>query len=377
MTTGPTTGPTTRPAGPTTGWIDFNALALRPRGSGVQTYIRELLAALPAVCGARLTAQVQVDAVGELPAAVTGVPHPVAAGARRALAGLALRTGHADVHHGLDADLPLRTGAATVATIHDLSVFDTPYAHSRGRAAGERWLVGRAVRRADAVLAVSAFTAERVEALFGRSATVTPLAPRPDLAPAGEAELARVRAAYDLPPRCVLQLATIEPRKDVEGLAAACRALDVPLLLAGSVAPGCRVPPGARHLGYVPDADLPGLYGAATVVGYCSHYEGFGLPAVEALACGAVLLTTAVGGIPEACGDAAAVVAPGRVDLLTSALRALLHDRDHRAALRERSVARAGELTWTATAAATASAYRALGVPALVSAAPGAPAVAG
>lgn len=351
--------------------IDYNALALRPRGSGVQTYIRELLAALPAVCGARMTAHVQVDALGGLPAAVTGVPHPVASGARRALTGLALDTGDADVHHGLDADLPLRTRAATVTTIHDLSVFDTPYAHSRTRAAGERWLLRRAVARADAVLAVSAFTAGRVEALFGRSATVTPLAPRPDLAPVDEAERARVRATYDLPERCVLQLATIEPRKDVEGLAAACRALDVPLLLAGSVAPGRRVPPGARHLGYVPDADLPGLYGAADVVAYCSHYEGFGLPAVEALACGAVLLTTAVGAIPEACGDAAAVVAPGRVDLLTGALRSLLHDRDHRAALAGRAVARAGELTWAATAAATAGVYRTLGVPALAPVAAG------
>lgn len=341
--------------------VDVNALALRPRGSGVQTYIRELLAALPPVCGARLTAHVQADAVGELPAAVTAVPHPVASGVRRALAGLALRTGDADVHHGLDADLPLRTRAATVATIHDLSVFDIPHAHSRHRAAGERRLVGRAIRRADAVLAVSAFTAERVEALFGRSSTVTPLAPRPDLKPADDVELDRVRAAYDLPSRCVLQLATIEPRKDVDGLADACRALDVPLLLAGAVAPGCRVPRGARHLGYVPDADLPGLYGAATVVGYCSHYEGFGLPAVEAMACGAALLTTAVGGIPGACGDAAAVVAPGRTDLLTTALRGLLHDADHRAALRDRAVARAGELTWTATATATASVYRELG----------------
>ena len=260
-----------------TGSVNFNALALRPRGSGVQTYIRELLAALPPVCSAGLSAHVQADAVGELPAAVAAVPHPVASGARRAFTGLMLETAGADIHHGLDADLPLRTDAATVTTIHDLSVFDAPYAHSRGRAAGERWLVGRAIRRADAVLAVSAFTAERIAARFGRTATVTPLAARPELEPADDVELDRVRAAYDLPERCVLQLATIEPRKDVEGLAAACRALDVPLLLAGSVAPGCRVPPGARHLGYVPDAAQPGLYGAATVVGYCSRYEGIGL----------------------------------------------------------------------------------------------------
>lgn len=341
--------------------IEVNALALRPAGSGVQTYIRELLAELPAACPTTITAHVQADAVPELPAAVRPIRHPVAAGARRALLGLCLSAREGGVFHGLDADLPLRTPAPAVTTIHDLSVFDVPGMHPRRRAAGERLLVGRAIRRADAVVAVSEFTAERVRSRFGRDAAVTPLAPRRGLHPPDAAERERIRAAYRLPERCVLQVASIEPRKDVQGLAAACAELGVPLLLAGALAPGARVPPTARHLGYVRDADLAGLYGAATVVAYCSRYEGFGLPAVEALACGAALVTTTVGGIPEVCGEAAEVVPAGSHEALTAGLRRLLEDAEYREHLRSSGPSRAALLSWRRTAELTAEVYRSLG----------------
>lgn len=346
-----------------TGRLDLNALALRPGGSGVQTYMRELLAELPTVSRAAISVHVQADAVDELPGAVRPIVHRVASGARRAITGLALDTGDAAVHHGLDADLPLQTCAGTVATIHDLSVFDAPWAHSRYRAAGERLLVARAIRRADELVAVSDFTAERISARFGRTASVTPLAARSGLAPATEIERERARATYRLPDRCVLQVASIEPRKDVHRLAAVCRELEVPLLLAGTVVPGEVVPAGARHLGYVPAVDLPALYGAVTVVAYCSRYEGFGLPAVEALACGAALVTTAVGAIPQACGDAAAVVPAERTEPLVAALRGLLNDVDHRTELRRRGPGQAARSTWRHTAELTAAVHRRLGLP--------------
>ena len=157
--------------------IHFNALALRPAGSGVQTYISELLMASRPLTRARLVAHVQRDVLDRLPSGVEAATHPVADGLRRAGAG-ALMPPSGDLVHGLDVDVPWRSRGPRVTTIHDLSVYDVPWAFSRARGTAERFLVSRAIRVADTVVAVSDFTADRVRARFGRECEVTPLAPR-------------------------------------------------------------------------------------------------------------------------------------------------------------------------------------------------------
>ncbi len=121
-----------------------------------------------------------------------------------------------------------------------------------------------ALRRADAVIAVSAFTAERVAALTGRQAAVVHSAPGDRFSPPGGEEIARVRGAYRLPERFVLHVGNIEPRKDLETLAAACRRVAVPLVVTGRGLWGHRAPAGVLAIGQVPIGDLPALYGAAT-----------------------------------------------------------------------------------------------------------------
>jgi glycosyltransferase involved in cell wall biosynthesis len=304
---------------------------------------------------------VQRDAVGELPPGVVARERPVVAGARRALLGLG-PVGRADLVHGLDVDLPLPVRAPSVSTVHDTAVFDTPWTFSARRSRGERLLLRQALHRADRVIAVSAFTAGRVHDLFGRDAVVTPLAPAERFRPPAQAEVRRVRARYGLPARFVLHVGTIEARKDVGMLAAAARTADVPLVLAGGVATGQHVPVGAVHLGYVPSDDLPALYGAATAVGYPSRYEGFGLPPLEAMACGAAVVASRVGALPETLGEAALLVAPRDEAALTAALRRLVHDRDLREHLQRTGLTRAAGFRWSTTAQRTLEVYRGLGV---------------
>ncbi len=112
----------------------------------------------------------------------------------------------------------------------------------------------------------------------------------------------------------------------------------------------------------MPRSHLPALYGAATVVAYPSIYEGFGLPPVEAMACGAPVVAFRIPPLEESLGEAAILTAPGDAVELAAALRDLLADNEGRKQLANAGLVRAGTLSWSATAAATAAVYRQLGV---------------
>ncbi len=342
--------------------IGYNALALRPHGSGVQTYIRELLGALAACQNeVRLVATVQADAVATLPAGITARPRSPSNGLRRALAGLRA-VGPCDVVHGLDVDLPLFPNAPAVSTVHDLSVFDVPWAFSRARALGEQAIVRQALRRADAIVAVSSFTAERIAARFGRESIVVPEAAPGHMRPPVVAEVSCVRARYALPERFVLHVGTVEPRKDVRTLARACHDAGVALVLAGSLPRGTTLEPGVKALGYVPDGDLAGLYGAASIVGYPTRYEGFGLPPLEAMVCGAPVVASDVASLPEVLGDGARLVAPGDIAAWTATLRELLADEAARRELAAAGQRQAATMSWTQTAQRTLAVYEKFGL---------------
>ncbi len=341
--------------------IVYNALPLDPGGGGVSTYIRELLIRMPGAVDADLLAAVHPHGACELAQGVAVLERPDAGGVRRALTG-AVGFGSCDLFHGLDVDLPIRRPGLLVSTVHDLAVFDTPWAFPRHRIFGERLLVHHALRRADAVVAVSAFTAERLAHLLGRQSVVVHSAPGSAMTPPTSEQVAAVVARYRLPERFVLHVGNIEPRKDVPTLSAACRMAGIPLVLTGTALWGHVAPAGTIGIGHVPRSDLPALYGAATVVGYASRYEGFGLPPLEAMACGAPVVSTPVPAVTELAADGVELFRSGDTEGLAGMLGELLVDDARREELARRGKRLVGRLTWEDTARGTAEVYRSLGL---------------
>lgn len=341
--------------------IVANALPLDERGGGVSTYVRELLGGLHRRDDVDVVAAVRPAGLLELPVDMATILRSESTGVRRAFDGLR-GFGPADLVHGLDVDLPIGGRAVRVSTVHDLAVFDVPETFPRRRAVGERFLVRSSLRRADAIIAVSAFTAERVRAWTGRDAVVIPEAPSPEMIPASAEEIAQVVERYRLPDRFVLHVGNVEPRKDLETLAAACRIAQIPLVLTGHSLWSNRAPEGTASIGHVPTVDLPALYGASTLVGYASRYEGFGLPPVEAMACGAAVISTPVPSIVESVPDVAATFTPGDVDGLARLLGEVVPDRERRRFMAEEGRRAASKLTWDEAAGQTIEVYRSLGV---------------
>jgi glycosyltransferase involved in cell wall biosynthesis len=342
--------------------IVFNALALRPGGAGLSTYTRGLLGAMRAEVDAELVAVVQADAVDELPPGIRPQVRPALEGVPRALEGLR-PYGDATVTHGLNVALPVRAAGVRVITVHDLAYFDLPSAVSRGRALSARLLWRRSLRLADGVIAPSQFTADRLQKRFAITATVVAEAVDEHFSPPGDAVAESVRHKYDLPERFVLQVGTIEPRKDVPGLLAACERAGLPLVLAGARWGASDLAARARTLGFVPIGDLPGLYAIASVVAYPSRYEGFGLPPLEAMACGAAVVASQIPPLVELLADAAELVPVGDEEALAQRLRDVASDPDRRREMIERGLVRAAQFSWKQAAASTAAVYRALGAP--------------
>jgi glycosyltransferase involved in cell wall biosynthesis len=261
---------------------------------------------------------------------------------------------------------PLASPCPYVNVIHDMAIYRTPQFFTLRKRAVVGALLPLVTRGAAAVATVSESSRADVRQLLGVSddrLILLPGAPHPDCRPASDLAVADVRARHGLKRPYLLTVGTLEPRKNLPLLLRAFDRLPptVDLVVVGGkgwydtelrAELARRLPAGRVHvLGYVSQSDLVALYSGTVAMAYPSHFEGFGLPVVEAMACGAPVVATDVPALREASGGAATLVPPGDDVALAEALQRLIVDPDARARARELGLRRAAALSWEASAA--------------------------
>jgi glycosyltransferase involved in cell wall biosynthesis len=351
------------------------------RSAGVHQYIVHLLAHLPtADLGMEIVGLVGRAGVSEmhgLPLVRSRLPTHRAAVRilwEQAIQPFVLRKVRANLVHGPVNVAPLLATCPSVITIHDLSFLRCPNLLRPANRTYLRIMTQLSARRAKRIIAVSRFTAResvallgvpesRIETVYhGVDASFRPL-------PASQVDA--FRAERGLPDKFVLFVGTLEPRKNVDRLVEAYARLGScvpPLVLVGGKGwlyadlfahiEALGLTNRVRFIGYVPQDELPLWYNAALVFAYPSLYEGFGLPVLEAQACGTPVLTSASSALPEAAGDAAVFVDPTDTEALRAGLDRLLSDGDLRRDLRERGLSHSRGFSWRQAACQTTAVYR-------------------
>lgn len=284
-----------------------------------------------------------------------------------------------DLLHSPDFIPPLCRTCRSVITIHDLDFLLYPQTLTR-EAARYYGQIDQAVRRADAIIAVSHATKQDVIRLLGvpeHRVTVIYEAPSSFFRPLDDSTLgARVREEFGIDGEFMLFVSTIEPRKNVPTLLRAFRKLldgyraDIKLVLAGRPGWLCedvyqlvrelRLESDALFVGRVSDEQLLWLYNAARLLVWPSLYEGFGLPPLEAMACGTPVIVSNTSSLPEVVADAGLLVNPHDAEELTVAMWRLLTDDRLRQSLVEKGFRRAGSFSWDRAAKETLALYHSL-----------------
>jgi glycosyltransferase involved in cell wall biosynthesis len=370
--------------------VGFDATPAVRQGGGIGRYTRELLRALAAADGAIQYQLFYASPLGaprhSLPVlppnfTVRRLPFDDVWFARvwhRAQLPFPVEwiTGPVDLFHSPDFTLPpTRRGTRTLLTVHDLSFARDPESAVPVLRAYLNQVVPRSVARASHVLADSQATRADLIELYGtppEKISVLYSGVNEVFQPVRDpAMLQAVRGRYALGPApFILAVGTLQPRKNYARLIQAFALLrepDLRLVIAGGrgwlydsiFAEVDRLGLGQRVLfpGFVADPDLPALYSAASVLAYPSTYEGFGLPILEAFACGTPVVTSTASSLPEVAGQAALLVAPTDTDALAQALRIALSDTAVRTRLIEAGQERARLFSWDKSARALLSLY--------------------
>jgi glycosyltransferase involved in cell wall biosynthesis len=292
---------------------------------------------------------------------------------------LALRQTGIDLLHALAFVAPLAAPCPFVVTVYDLSFLRYPESFRPFNRWYLKQFTSQSVQRARAVIAISESTRQDVINLLGappqRVHTIYCGADE-QFRPLPTPEIAAFKTAKGLPDTFVLFLGTLEPRKNIDGLIRAYahwrerEPKAPPLIIAGgkgwyyrhifSLVESLNLTDYVRFADYVPQSELPLWYNAASLFVYPSHFEGFGLPVLEAMACGTPVITSKTSSLPEVGGrdGAARLVDPADTPALATAMSEVMAKADLRAAMSEQGVVRAAAFRWEKTAQETVEVYR-------------------
>jgi glycosyltransferase involved in cell wall biosynthesis len=288
-------------------------------------------------------------------------------------------TGSLSLYHATDFTLPpLRRGTRSILTVHDLSFIRSPETAMPSLRRYLEVVVPRSIQRADFVLADSEATRQDILELYqveAQKIAVLYSGVEKRFKPIRDtARLAEVRSRYGLGDTpFILSVGTVQPRKNYQRLAEAFKRLNMPdlrMVIAGGKGwldtplyqsiRDLGIEDRVKFLGFVADADLPALYSSARVLALPSLYEGFGLPALEAMACGLPVVATNVSSVPEVVGEAGLQIDPTDVEGLSEALRRLIEEDDLRNTLIARGIERAKLFDWRKSARELQQHYTAL-----------------
>ena len=290
---------------------------------------------------------------------------------------LFIRQNSFDVFHGTNYEVPLWNRKRNVLTIHDLSLQLYPQFHEANLVRRARRRLPFMIRSAALIIAVTeSMKREICEHLKVQPerVVVTPEAPRKTFRPLAASETDAIRQRLGIERDFILTVGTIEPRKNLLTLVRAFErmlrttSLTPQLVIAGgkgwlmedfySFIKSSGIGEKIRLIGYTSDYDLRALYSSCRVCVYPSLYEGFGLPPLEAMACGAPLITSQIPAISETVGSAAVLVDPLNVEGLTSSIVRVWNDQGERNRLSQAGIERAAQFTWEHTAKLTLEVYR-------------------
>lgn len=364
--------------------VFYNAMVLREPYSGVEVTVHQLACALARYGATPLTVCVP-DAHRPIPSAPHVTLRPSRAGRTRLLRILweqtvlpvLLRRARTPLLHAPAYVAPLAAPCPVVLTIHDLHIMTHPQFCRKSNRLNYSLMIPPSVRKAAAVIVFSPYTQRIVLTRFPEAKNRTMVIP-PGLSPALKrctdfARLQAVRLRYSLPSSFLLFVGDLTYRKNILGLISAYAIVqgerpDLHLVLAGAADPATAAAlddairrHGVRHrvtrTGYVAVEDLPVLYSLAEAFVFPSHDEGFGLPPLEAMACGCPVVCS--GGAPvENCGSAAVTCDPLDRASIASAVSLLLDHPDIRKEKIEAGLRKAAEFAWEKSALATEAVYR-------------------